>query len=282
MTRRSALVGLLLATACSRRDGTHTIPSDARRIVSVAPSTTESLFVIGAGDRVVGRSPYCDWPVETARVPIVGGLSPDLEVILQLRPDLVVGPRGAAISKLADQLEARGIATWFPTAESLGSIDQVILGLGDRTGHGEDARHVVAALEARAHAVTQAVAGEPRPRVLLVVGVAPVVAAGPASFVDELLRLAGAVNVVDSGPAWPTLGFERIVELDPDIVIDSSGGPERIAHVTPRASGWSGVRAVRDGHVVVLDDERVLRPGPRIAEGLAVLARSLHPGSPVP
>jgi iron complex transport system substrate-binding protein len=282
MTRRSALVGLLLAVACSRRDGTHAIPGDARRIVSVAPSTTESLFVIGAGDRVVGRSPYCDWPAETARVPIVGGLSPDLEAILQLQPDLVVGPRGATITRLADQLETRGIATWFPAAESLASIDQVIIGLGDRTRHGEDARRVVEALDARVHAVAQAVAGEPRPRVLLVVGAAPVVAAGPTSFVDELLRLAGGVNVVDSGPAWPTLGFERIVELDPDIVIDSSGGPERIAHVTPGASGWSGVRAVRDGHVIVLDDERVMRPGPRIADGLAVLARALHPASRVP
>jgi iron complex transport system substrate-binding protein len=283
MTRRSALVGLFLAAACSRSDATHAIPSDARRTVSLAPSTTEALFAIGAGDRVVGRSPYCDWPAEAARVPVVaGGLSPDLEVILQLRPDLVVGPRSGTSSRLADQLEARGIAAWFPNVESLASIDEVIVGLGDRTGHGEDARRVVAALDARVNAVVRAVAGEPRPRVLFVVGAAPVVVAGKASFVDELLRLAGATNVVDSGPAWPTLGFERIVELDPDIVIDSSGGPERIAHVTPRTSGWSGVRAVREGHVIVLDDQRVVRPGPRIAEGLGVLARALHPASPAP
>jgi iron complex transport system substrate-binding protein len=283
MTRRSALVGLVLAAACSRADATHAIPSDARRIVSVAPSTTESLFVIGAGDRVVGRSRYCDWPGETAGLPIVaGGLSPDLEVILQLRPDLVVGTRSGTSSQLADQLEARGIATWFPNVESLASIGQVIVGLGDRTAHGDDARRVVAALDARLHTVAQAVAGEPRPRVLFVVGVSPVVAAGRASFVDELLRLAGATNVVDSGLAWPTLGFERIVELDPDIVIDSSVGPERIPHITPQASGWSGVRAVRDGHVIVLDDQRVVRPGPRIAEGLDVLVRSLHPASRLP
>jgi iron complex transport system substrate-binding protein len=282
MTRRSAVVGLALAVACSRGDGTHATPSDARRIVSLAPSTTESLFVIGAGDRVVGRSQYCDWPAEAARVPVVGGLAPDLEMILQLRPDLVVGPRSASLSKLADQLETRGISAWFPAAESLASIDDVLIGLGDRTAHDGQAHRVVAALDARVHAIAQAVVNEPRPRVLLVVGAAPVVAAGPASFADELLRLAGAANVVDSGPAWPTLGFERIVELDPDVVIDSSGGPERVSHVTARASGWSGVRAVRDGHVVVLDDERILRPGPRIAEGLATLTRSLHPAALVP
>jgi iron complex transport system substrate-binding protein len=282
MTRRSAVVGLFFAIACSRGNGTHATSSDARRIVSLAPSTTESLFVIGAGDRVVGRSAYCDWPAEVARVPIVGGLAPDLEAILQVRPDLVVGPRSASLSRLADQLEARGIATWFPAAESLASIDDVIIGLGDRTGRAGEARQAVAALDARVRAIAQAVTAEPHPRVLLVVGAAPVVAAGPGSFVDELLRLAGAVNVVDSGPAWPTLGFERILDLDPDVVIDSSGGPERVAHVTAQASGWSGVRAVRDGRVVVLHDERVLRPGPRIAEGLATLARTLHPTVSVP
>jgi iron complex transport system substrate-binding protein len=215
-------------------------------------------------------------------VPVVGGLAPDLEVLLQLRPDLVVGPRGAMLSKVADQLEARGIATWFPAAESLASSDDVIIGLGDRTGPPGDARRVVSALDTRVHAIAQAVEGEPRPRVLFVVGAAPVVAAGPLSFADELLRLAGASNVVDSGPAWPTVGFERIVELDPDVVIDSSGGPERVPRVTARAPGWSGVRAVHEGRVIVLDDERVLRPGPRIAEGLAALARSLHPAAPVP
>jgi iron complex transport system substrate-binding protein len=172
--------------------------------------------------------------------------------------------------------------SWFPVAESLAAIDEMLVGLGDRTGHASESRRVAAAIDDRVRAIRQAVASEPRPRVLMVVGAAPVVAAGPSSFVDELLRLAGATNVVDVGPAWPTLGFERIVELDPDVVIDSSGGAEGVVHVTARAAGWSGIRAVRDGRVIVLHDERVLRPGPRIAEGLAVLARSLHPAAPVP
>jgi iron complex transport system substrate-binding protein len=250
--------------------------------VSLAPSTTESLFVIGAGDRVVGRSRYCDWPTEAAHVPAVGGLEPDVEAILQLQPDLVVGPRSASSQHLGERLEPRGIATWFPAAESLSSIDDLLLGLGERTGHIQNARRFVADLDARERAIEHAIAAEPRPRVLMVVGSAPVVVAGPKSFADQLLALAGATNVVAAGPAWPTLGMEQIAELDPDLVIDSSSGADRPSRITPDAPGWGGIRAVRGGHVVALDDPRVLRPGPRIGEGLAVMARLLHPAAAIP
>jgi iron complex transport system substrate-binding protein len=250
--------------------------------VSLAPSTTESLFVVGAGERVVGRSRYCDWPPEASRLPSVGGLEPDIEAILELRPDLVVGPSGGSSAHLSERLGAHGIATWFPVAESLASIDALLLGLGERTGHAGDARRFVADLDAREEAVERAVAAEPRTRVLMVVGAAPVVAAGPKSYADEVLRRAGAKNVVEAGPAWATLGFEQIVDLDPDIVIDSSTGADGVIHVSPASAGWSGVRAVREGHVIPLNDARVLRPGPRIAEGLALMAHLLHPTAAIP
>jgi iron complex transport system substrate-binding protein len=282
MTRRWALaVALGFVWGCSRSHASLPGPREALRVVSLAPSTTESLFVIGAGDRVVGRSRYCDWPTDVARVPSVGGLEPDVETILQLHPDLVVGPSSDASVRLAGRLEARGVATWFPITESLASIDAMLLGLGERTGHANDARRYVAELDASEQAIEHAVAGEPRPRVLMVVGSAPVVVAGAKSYADQLLTRAGAVNVIDAGPAWPTVGLEQIVELDPDVVIDSSGmgGESRIARDAP---GWGGVRAVRSGHVIALNDPRVLRPGPRIAEGLAVMARLLHPAAAIP
>jgi iron complex transport system substrate-binding protein len=205
-----------------------------------------------------------------------------MEAILELRPDLVVGPSSGSSSHLAESLAAHGIPTWFPVAESLASIDALLLGLGERTGHVSDARRFVADLDAREGAVERAVAGEPRPRVLMVVGAAPVVAAGPKSYADEVLRRAGANNAVEAGPPWATLGFEQIVELDPDVVVDSSMGADGVVHVSRASVGWSGVRAVREGHVIPLNDARVLRPGPRIAEGLAVMARLLHPGVAIP
>lgn len=269
--------------ACSRTRASGGGAGAPKRIVSLAPSTTEALFAVGAGALVVGRSIYCDWPPEVKRLPAVGGIAPDLEAVVELRPDLVVGLSGVASQRLAEKLAARGIASWFPRTESLAEIDALLAGLGARTGHADQAGRVVADLDAREQAITAATAAERRPRVLMVVGLGPVVAAGSASFADEMIRRAGATNVLVDGASWPVLGFERIVELDPDVVVDASAVETAgVTRITPDAPGWSGVRAVRDGHVVALADPRVLRPGPRIAEGLAVLARALHPGAAIP
>jgi iron complex transport system substrate-binding protein len=277
MARAAALVVAVigLAVACSR--GTSGAPAVASRVVSLGPATTEALFAIGAGARTVGRSRYCDYPPEATKLPAVGGIEPDLEAILQLHPDLVVGPSGAWSTRFAKTLEERGIATWFPAEiTSLAGVDAMLLTLGDRTGTRAGAERVVASLLAREQQVDAAVAGKPRPRVLMVVGTSPVVVAGPASFADELLRRAGGSDAMTEGGAWPVVSFERLVELDPDVILDAAEGdaPSRIA---PDAAGWSGVRAAREGHVLPVHDERILRPGPRVAEGLAVIAHALHP-----
>jgi iron complex transport system substrate-binding protein len=279
-----ALAGVALA-ACSR-EASHA-PDVASRVVSLGPATTEALFAIGAGSHVVARSHYCDFPPEATKLPEVGGIEPDLEAILQLHPDLVVGPPGAWSDRFSKTLHDRGIATWFPPEiRSLADVDAEILTLGDRTGMRAGANRVVSAIHGRVLSVDRAVVGQPRPRALLLVGVAPVVAAGPASFADEMLRRAGAVNALSDGAPWPVLSFERIVELDPDVVLDASEADAATpSRVTKEAPGWAGLRAVQQGHVVALTDMRILRPGPRVAEGLASLAHALHPDAvpaPVP
>ena len=218
------------------------------------------------------------------RLPQVGGyVDASFEAILALRPDLVVGARGPAGAGLAEKLEAKGIATFFPETESFAQIDAMIAGLGARTGHEDEARRVVDELDARAASIERALATTARPRVLLVFGLEPIVAAGPGGFPDEMIRRAGGVNVVTSGGAYPTLGMEHIFGLDPDVILDASvaeaHGVERIRSDSP---GWSSVRAVKGGHVVALGDEVVLRPGPRVVEGLAIVARALHPGAALP
>lgn len=278
----AAVVSLAVA-GCSRRRVAPPTPVGAVRVVSVAPSTTEALFAIGAGHEVVGRSRFCDWPPEAMKLPVIGGwVDVDLEAILQLLPDLVVGASGPSSVRLADALGARGIATWFPEVDSLASIDAMILGLGERTGRSVDARKVRDEIDARTAALGRAVAAEPAPRVLTVLGLTPVVAAGPGSFLDELVRRARGANVLTGGGPWQTLGVERLVELDPDVVLDASmgsdAGPSRI---TARAPGWADLRAVREGRVVSMD-ERVPRPGPRVAESLAQIARTLHPRAVLP
>jgi iron complex transport system substrate-binding protein len=282
--RRALLAGIASVVAC-RKSTAGTPAPIATRIVSISPSTTETLFVIGAGDRVVGRSRYCDWPAEVTKLPQVGGyIDPSFEAILALRPDLVTGARGPAGDVLTRRLEARGVATYFPKTESFAGIEEMIGGLGTRTGRSNAALDTVTKLHARLEEIRAKYTNDAQPpRVLLVFGLDPLAVAGPGSFADEMITWAGGKNAVDKGGAYPTIGVEHVLTLNPDVIVNAaiaeSHGKERIASDTP---GWSRVPAVRGGHVRAISDESVLRPGPRIAEGLATLEQAIHDGIVAP
>lgn len=269
----------------------------AVRVVSLSPATTETLFALGAGARVVGRSRHCDTPPEAQALPVVGGYAdPSLEAILALRPTLVAGARGPASEAIAQRLEARGLATYFPRTESVAEVQAMIQGLGARVARPREASLAITLMNARFRELADAVAAARErarargaggaatpPRVLFVFGKEPVVVAGPGSFPGELLERAGARNVVTEGGAYPTLGLERVALLDPDVVIDGSvpheGAGEALSANRP---GWRTVRAVREGRVALLRDASPLRPGPRLAEGAVVLARLLVPDLGLP
>jgi len=282
--RRQLLALLVLgftALACHRPAGR---AAGTHRIVSLSPSTTEALAAIGAREELVGRSRYCDYPPDVTTLPSVGGfVDPNFEAIVALRPDLVTGARGPSGPQISERLGALGIATYFPVTESLEAIDAMIRGLGERTGHDAAASALVSAIHARRAEVAEHTKGLTHPRTLLVFGLGPIVVAGPTSFADEMLRGAAGTNVVTEGGAYPTLGMERILALAPDVVVDASmqesKGEERITQDTP---GWRELAAVKAGRVTALRDEAVLRPGPRVAEGMAVLARAIHPGIAIP
>jgi iron complex transport system substrate-binding protein len=281
LARAGGLLALAAVTAsgCGKKTIEAGDAAATARVVSLSPSTTEALFAIGAGPQTVGRSRYCDRPKEALALPEVGGfVDPNLEAILGLRPSLVVGARGPGGSGVTDRLAQQGIALYFPEADSLAGIDTMISGLGARLGREAQAAAVVQKLDADVAALAAAVAGEPKPRVVLVFGLDPVVLAGPGGFADELLRHAGAVNAVSDGPRYPTVGIERVLALDPDVVLNAAmaeaHGAERIEVTAP---GWRELRAVKTGQVVAITDEEVLRPGPYVAEGLHTLAHALHP-----
>lgn len=276
IARRAFVLGSLIA--CTKPAGTDT-SSRGMRIVSLSPSTTETVFAVGAGERLVGRSRYCDWPKEVEKLPQVGGyVDPSYEAILALRPDLVIGARGPAGAAITERLEGRGIATFFPRTETFAEIDQMILGIGQRTGRAAEARTYVERMNERIRAVEARVAPLPRVRVLLVFGLEPLSVAGPGGFPDEMLQKAGAKNVVQAGGPYPTLGIERVLTLDPDVVINAAMGEKDSARrMGKEAAGWGRVRAVREDHLVSISNEAILRPGPRIADGLEMIAKAIHP-----
>lgn len=237
------------------------------------------MFAIGAGDRLVGRSRFCNYPPAAKALPSVGGfVDASFEAILGLAPQLVVGVRGPSGPALAERLAARGIATYFPPTDDFAQIDAMLTGLGQRLDAVDGARRAKQVIADAVARVARALAGRPKPRALMVFGLRPIVAAGRGGFPDEMLRRAGATNVV-SGERYPTLGVERVLALDPDVVIDATGaeGHSDGDGLTKGLPGWSELRALKDGKLITVRDERVLRPGPRVGEGLVVLARALHP-----
>jgi iron complex transport system substrate-binding protein len=153
--------------------------------------------------------------------------------------------------------------------------------LGARLHHEAGATAAVGAIEAERKRVAAAIAGRPRVRAVFLFDISPIYAAGPGSFPSELLGEAGAINLVDKGGAYPTLDLERLLALDPDVILDGANdghggaGASRIAALRT-APGWKDLRAVREGRVREVNASTVLRPGPRIGQGLVAMARALH------
>lgn len=280
LTRRRALAVFLALPLGCRREPSRQLSE--HRVVSLSPSTTEAVFAIGAGDELVGRSTYCDHPPEAASLPAVGGFAdPSLEAILALRPSVVVGARGPAGPALEETLAAQGVPTYFPQTESIAEIEAMLAGLGERLGKANGAAAVVARLRDEIRAVRERVEGRPRPRAVWMFDFTAVIAAGPGGFPDELLKLAGGENLVRDGSAYPQLSIERLLSLDPEVLIDGTGDGSESAAARARAlreqPGYRELRAVREGRVLALASSTALRPGPRIGQGLVELASLLHP-----
>jgi ABC-type Fe3+-hydroxamate transport system substrate-binding protein len=258
----------------------------ARRIVSLAPAFTETLIALGAADAVVGIGRFDPEIPGKPSLPRLGDtFDVSLETLFALRPDLVlVNSQGVAES--LRPLASR-ITVLTPPTDRLADALALFEDLGRRTGHVDEAtalsRRVRGALDAsRARAEKRRTAGASSPKVLVVVQRRPLYAAGRTSFVAELLDAVGARNALDDvEQPWPLLSEEAAVARAPDAILDASEGDN--ATEAGRAAlleSWSrfpSVPAVRDGRVLVIREDAIFRPGPRIPEALARLEAMLWP-----
>ena len=249
-----------------------------RRIVSLAPAVTETLFALGEGDAVVGVSQYCDYPPAAARLPKVGTfLTPNVEAIAALSPDLIIGPGLSSSRREVRMLEAMGYPTLTVDDNSLDGIEQSITLIGARTGEAEAARRLLGAIQAHI-AEVHARLEKTKPRtVVMLVGHQPMVAVGRGTFLDDLLHLAGGDNIADlSAQSWPRLSIEYIIAMRPEVILDGAMGSDAN---TP-AGFWARyptIPAVRDHRVFGYPQDPMLHPGPRVWQSLEMLARRIHP-----
>ncbi len=277
---------LATATACMLLAAVTAGSMERRRIVTLAPSLTEAVFALGAGDRVVGVGDYATWPPEVSSLPRVGGLmNPNVERLLGLHPDLVLIP--SPIPRLEAACAGAGIPVFRVPMEDLHQVRDGLLRLAALLGREERGRELVAELDRGLDRVRAATAGLPRPTVLLVVdrpetgALQQVVVAGPGTFLDELLGIAGGHNAFpDAARRYFTPSLEEVLRRRPDVILELRAGAPDPGTLELRARrAWAELFGTgRTPTVRVLTTQAVVVPGPRLVEGAAALARALHPG----
>jgi ABC-type Fe3+-hydroxamate transport system substrate-binding protein len=255
------------------------LPAPARRsrIVSLNPATTEILFALGAGNRMVGRTHWDGWPPEVLKVPDLGdGIRPSIETVIGARPDLVVLYASGENRDAARALRAAGIAVISLRIDRIVEFERAATLLGDAVGEPERARAVVDSVRVTLDRVRSATAGRARPTVFMLAWEAPLMTIGSGSFLSELVEIAGGRNVFGdlTGPS-PQVAFEEVVRRDPEFIL---GRPETAGKLASNVR-WRGLPAVRDGRVLVMDTVLVGRPGVRLGEAAVSIARLLHPGA---
>jgi iron complex transport system substrate-binding protein len=252
------------------------------RVISLAPSVTEIVYALGLGDRLVGVSAQCDFPPQASTVDRVGTfVTPNIEAIVAKRPDLVIAVPSPGNRSPVEVLQRLGLRVLVVNPSTVAEIAETILVIARALGDEAAGRAVVGGMQARMAAVEQRVAGAPAPRVLLVVGQTPLIAAGAGTVQDELIRMAGGINVAAvAGASWPRLSIEAMVVGAPDVIIDTTMGSEGAGGTEAVLRFWQrfpGLPAVRTGRVHRYAADPLLRPGPRIPDALESLARFMHP-----
>ncbi len=278
------LLGLALATSyplvvtddLGRRV---TLPSEPHRIVVMLPSATETLCAIGACDRIVGTDTYSNWPASVQKLPKLGGLyNPSIEKIVALKPDLVVASK---YGKLVPALERAGIPVFAVKTETYPDIFKTARELGRLVNREAQAEALVARIQAQVYRLeSRAAKAKTRPSVYYEIDATPYTV-GPRSFIGVLIQKARGENIIpESLGLFPKISPELVVAKNPEVII-LGDAPYGVTYAKIKARpGWAGIRAVRDHRVCELskaETDVIHRPGPRVAEGLRVLIRCIHP-----
>jgi iron complex transport system substrate-binding protein len=286
--RRTAVVVLLVCLASVALAQRPTVVDDlgrevaltaaAARVVSMVPSHTEMLCALGACDRIVGRDTLSDAPGAAAAPTLGTAFAPDLEALVALAPDLVLVDEYGG---LAAALAALGIASYAGTPQRLDELRPYLAALGVLLDLAPEAEVLADDIDRGLEAVRSAVAGLPRPTVFVELDPTPY-AAGPDSWIGALVTIAGGAHVLPAAMGdFPLVDPEFVVAADPEVILLLDAPYGVSAAAVAARPGWSGVRAVRDGRVIELDEDAanaLSRPGPRIVEAAWLVAGYLHPG----
>jgi iron complex transport system substrate-binding protein len=254
------------------------------RIVSLSPSNTEILFAVGAGDLVVGVTEYCNFPKAALGIDKIGGFSAksiSIETIVSLKPDLVLA-YSTRQEPIVEALEALDIEVITLAPTTLEDIYANISMLGELTGNEDQAQAVVADMRMRVQAVvdiTSAIPQEEKTRVFWEVFDEPLMTSGPATFIGQMLDLAGAVNIfADLDEEYPQINAEEVVSRNPQAIMGSdTHGDKLTADQVAARPGWNQIDAAQNGRIYLISGDIVSRAGPRLADAVEAIALALYP-----
>lgn len=264
-----------------------TSKGQSRRIVSLAPNITESLYALGLGERIVGVTRYCNWPEDTAGKARVGGFGQaDLEAVLRQCPDLVILPHDQVEN--ARNLKNLGLEILPFKCQKLDDLLDSIAMIGQKTGQTTEADRIrnsfASAIESAEQKAREQADGKPRPRVLFVAmhngdagKLDEVTAIGNDGFYSRLLEMAGGENAWQGRMAFPRLSAESIIRCDPDVIIDVLPSPEMREKVRMAWQELGNLKAVKNDRIHLLADNAHTIPGPRSVLTLDLLSRLLYP-----
>jgi iron complex transport system substrate-binding protein len=254
------------------------VPVNPQRIITLAPNLTEIVYAIGAGNRLVGNTTFCDYPPEAKRVAKVGDtLQPNIERIIALRPEVIFVSTASQLETFTKQLDERGIAVFVTDPHDLEGVFRSIKTLGDLLGQQAQAEELVGNLRSRAAAVEDAVKARPPVTVFYQVSPSPLWTAGRRSWITDLIRRAGGQSVTaEVEGEWMRYSDEAAMASRPEAIImatsDSMNGEKMEV-----AAALQKSPAALDKHVYGINGDFLSRPGPRLVDGLEQMARVLHP-----
>lgn len=279
----------LLAAACT--EGTRTpraarvddfgdtlrLAASPKRIVSLNPTTTEMMFALGAGHRLVGRTTWDFYPDSARLIPDLGnGIRPNVEAVLAARPDLVVLYASADNAAAARALRSANVATLALKIDSIGDFRRALALVGLALGDSARAAAVSDSVMRSIARARNATLGNARPTVFWHMWDSPLLTIGGGSYLSELVAIAGGRNVYDSLPQpSPQIAFEDLARRDPEVIL---AAPEGVARILADPA-WRRLKAVRTGRVLAVDTTLVFRPSVRLGEAALSLAALLHPRS---
>jgi iron complex transport system substrate-binding protein len=256
------------------------IPQPVRRIVSLAPSLTETVYALGLQDRLVGDTDFCDYPADAKTKTKVGGaINPSLEQIAALHPDLVLVTKGLNRLETVHSLDTLGIPSYATDPHTVDQIISSSKNLADVLGVPEAGAAISSEMQHRLADLQERIGSLPPKHVLFAVWTEPLISIGKDTFIADALRRAGAISIVDSSQDWPQVNLEEVARLQPDFLVFAASHSEtapRDVEVLATLPAWKIIDAVRNRRYAVISDA-VNRPAPRIVTAIEDLARQLHP-----